>query len=238
MASDDARRWTPRTADRAPASVQTVEAVIRARLSTALGGWRGSVETALPTVAFVGAWVWRHDVTVAVAASAVVALVLLASRLVARQTPRYVLSAVAATAVAAFFALRSGRAEDAFLPGILASAAWGAGALVSVVARWPVVGFVVGGRRPEHGRRPVRLATRPRAGAGLPAAHDGARRSLRAAGRGHAADVPRRRGDPAGHRQARAGLAGLPRCGRRHGADPGAGQHPAAPVPAVADAQA
>ena len=59
------------------------------------------------------------------AASAVVALVLLVSRLVARQTPRYVLSAVAATAVAAFFALRSGRAEDAFLPGILASAALG-----------------------------------------------------------------------------------------------------------------
>jgi len=135
--------------DRAPASVQTVEAVIRARLSTALGGWRGSVETALPTVAFIGAWVWRHDVTLAVAASAVVALVLLAARLVARQTPRYVLSAVAATAVAAFFALRSGRAEDAFLPGILASAAWGAGALVSVVARWPVIGFVVGAGDPN-----------------------------------------------------------------------------------------
>jgi hypothetical protein len=130
-------------------SLETAEEVIRARLSAALGGIRGSVETALPTVAFVGAWVWRHDVTTAVAASAVVVLVLLVSRLVARQTTRYVLSAVAATAVAAFFALRSGRAQDAFLPGILTSAAWGAAALVSVLARWPVVGFVVAAGDPQ-----------------------------------------------------------------------------------------
>jgi hypothetical protein len=147
VATDD------RTAAPAPVadtrSLETVEEVIRARLSAALGGIRGSVETALPTVAFVGAWVWRHDVTTAVAASAVVVLVLLVSRLVARQTTRYVLSAVAATAVAAFFALRSGRAQDAFLPGILTSAAWGAAALVSVLARWPVVGFVVAAGDPQ-----------------------------------------------------------------------------------------
>ncbi len=136
-------------------TVETVEEVIRARLSAARGGIRGSVETALPTVAFVAAWVWRHDVRTAVAASAVVALVLLVSRLVARQTPRYVLSAVAATAVAAFFALRSGRAEDAFLPGILASAGWGAAALVSVIARWPVVGFVVAAGDPRLGDDPL-----------------------------------------------------------------------------------
>ena len=160
-------------------TVETVEEVIRARLSAALGGIRGSVETALPTVAFIAAWVWRHDVRTAVAASAVVALVLLVSRLVARQTPRYVLSAVAATAVAAFFALRSGRAEDAFLPGILASAGWGAAALVSVIARWPVVGFLVAAGRPPPGRRPARVAARPGPGAGVPAADDGPGRALR-----------------------------------------------------------
>jgi hypothetical protein len=135
--------------------VETVEDIIRARLSAVLGGIRGSVETALPTVAFVAAWVWRHDVRTAVAASAVVALVLLVSRLVARQTPRYVLSAAATTAVAAFFALRSGRAEDAFLPGILASAGWGAAALVSVIARWPVVGFIVAAGDPRMAEDPL-----------------------------------------------------------------------------------
>lgn len=123
--------------------VHTVETLIRERLSSVMGGARGSFETALPTVAFVAAWVWRHDVAIAVVASAAIVIILLIIRLATRQTPRYVLSAVFATAIAAFFALRSGKAEAAFLPGILTSAAWGAAALLSVVARWPIIGFIV-----------------------------------------------------------------------------------------------
>ena len=112
-----------------------------------------------------------------------------------RQTPRFVLSAVVATAIAAFFALRSGRAEDAFLPGILYSAAWGAGALVSVVVRWPLVGFVVGAGDPSMADDPfawrrdrglVRLCQR------LTLVLVGLYALRR---RGHAAAVPRRRGD-------------------------------------------
>jgi Protein of unknown function (DUF3159) len=133
----------------------TVESLIRERLSSALGGARGSLETALPTVAFVGAWVWRHDVRIAVGASVAIVLVLLIVRLATRQTPRYVLSAVFATAIAAFFALRSGKAEAAFLPGILMSAAWGAAALFSVLVRWPIVGFLVAAGDPKMAEDPT-----------------------------------------------------------------------------------
>jgi len=148
--SDDTMTGSP-----AEATAHTVESLIRERLSSALGGARGSFETALPTVAFVGAWVWRHDVRSAVIASAVVVAILLVVRLAMRQTPRYVLSAVFATAVAAFFALRSGRAEAAFLPGILTSAAWGAGSLLSVVVRWPLVGFIVAAGDPRMAQDPA-----------------------------------------------------------------------------------
>ena len=137
------------------ATAHTVESLIRERLSSALGGARGSFETALPTVAFVGAWVWRHDVKSAVIASAAIVAILLVVRLAMRQTPRYVLSAVFATAVAAFFALRSGRPEAAFLPGILTSAAWGAGSLLSVVVRWPLVGFIVAAGDPQMAQDPT-----------------------------------------------------------------------------------
>ena len=136
-------------------TAHTVESLIRERLSAALGGARGSFETALPTVAFVGAWTWRHDVKVAVIASGVIVLLLLMVRLATRQTPRYVLSAVVATAVAAFFALRSGRPEAAFLPGILTSAAWGAGSLLSVAVRWPLVGFIVAAGDPQMAQDPT-----------------------------------------------------------------------------------
>ena len=137
------------------ATAHTVESLIRERLSAAVGGARGSFEAALPTVAFVGAWTWRHDVKIAVIASGVIVLVLLVVRLATRQTPRYVLSAIIATAVAAFFALRSGRPEAAFLPGILTSAAWGAGSLLSVVVRWPLVGFIVAAGDPQMAQDPT-----------------------------------------------------------------------------------
>jgi Protein of unknown function (DUF3159) len=148
--SDDVVTAAPTGADG-----HTVESLIRERLSAAMGGARGSFETALPTVAFVAAWTWRHDVKTAVFASAAIVLILLVVRLATRQTPRYVLSAVFATAVAAFFALRSGRAEAAFLPGILASAGWGVGSLLSVVVRWPLVGFIVAAGDPRMAEDPT-----------------------------------------------------------------------------------
>jgi len=133
----------------------TVETLIRERLSSALGGARGSFETALPTVAFVVAWVWTQDVIIAVGASVAIVLTLLVVRLVMHQTPRYVLSAVFATAIAAFFALRSGKAEAAFLPGILMSAGWGVATLISVLVRWPVVGFMVAAGDPKMAEDPT-----------------------------------------------------------------------------------
>lgn len=110
---------------------------------------------ALPTVAFVVGWTWQRDVKVAVGASAVIVLTLLIVRLATRQTPRYVLSAVFATAIAAYFALRSGKAEDAFLPGILTNAAWAVGSLFSVVIRWPIIGFMVAAGDPQMAQDPT-----------------------------------------------------------------------------------
>lgn len=138
-----------------PAAGTTVEELIRHRLSTALGGWRGSVETALPTVAFVVLWVWRQELMTAIVASVVVTVILAVLRVVQRQSLQYVLSAVFPTAIAAFFALRSGRAQDAFLPGIIWNAVMLAVATVSVVVRWPLVGFMVGAGDPRMADDPV-----------------------------------------------------------------------------------
>jgi hypothetical protein len=132
-----------------PAGATTVEEVVRHRLAEGVGGVRGSVEAALPTVAFVVAWSATHDVRTSLGAAAVLVVVALLARLAQRQTPKFALSSLAALAIAAFFALRSGRAEDAFLPGILYSCALLAVSLLSVVTRWPMVGFIVGATHPE-----------------------------------------------------------------------------------------
>ncbi len=132
-----------------PAGATTVEEVVRHRLAEGVGGLRGSVEAALPTVAFVVVWSVTKDVKASLGAAAICVLLALAARLAQRQTPRFALGSLAALAIAAFFALRSGRAEDAFLPGILYSCALLAVSLLSVVTRWPMVGFIVGAAHPE-----------------------------------------------------------------------------------------
>lgn len=133
-----------------PAGATTVEEVVRHRLAEGVGGLRGSIEAAVPTIAFVVVWTATKDVRTSLIAAAVCVLLALVVRLAQRQTPRYALSSLVALAVAAFFALRSGRAQDAFLPGILYSAALLVVSVLSVVTRWPMVGFVVGAAHPEE----------------------------------------------------------------------------------------
>ena len=134
----------PLALGRGPEGATTVEEVVRARLKESVGGLRGSLEAALPTVAFVLVWSLTHAVRPSLGAAAVVVVVALVGRLATRQSPRFALGSLVALAIAAAFALRSGRAEDAFLPGILYSCGLLAVTLLSVVTRWPMVGFLVG----------------------------------------------------------------------------------------------
>ena len=155
MATDPGAVPETRVGAHPASSTHTVEEVIRHRLSTTLGGWRGSLETALPTVAFVMAWVTRQDLPTALVAAGAVTVVLAGVRLAQRQSVQFVLQAVVPTAIAAFFALRSGRAEDAFLPGIIWNAVMGAVAVLSVVTRWPLVGFMVAAGDPDLADDPL-----------------------------------------------------------------------------------
>ena len=107
------------------AAYVTVEELLRARLSAAIGGWRGALESAIPTIAFVVIWTVTQEVRPAVIAAGAALVVLAVLRLLRKETLRFLLYAAVAVAVAAFFALRSGRAEDAFLPGMIQTAAVG-----------------------------------------------------------------------------------------------------------------
>ncbi|MGD8149749.1 DUF3159 domain-containing protein [Ornithinimicrobium sp. Y1694] len=134
----------------------TVEQVIRRRISDALGGWYGSLETAVPTIAFVVTWLILDDVQLAVAAAAVLLIVLAVIRgFFVGGSWRFLGSAVVATALAAFFALRSGQAQDAFLPGIITSGLYAVGAVVSILTRWPLLGFVVALGDPNYTSQPT-----------------------------------------------------------------------------------
>ena len=118
---------------------------MRYQLAQSLGGVRGMLEAALPFVAFTIAWVIGRQLYPGPR----------------RGTRRWLrcwpwsgwpsgsrsatsLTAVFPTAIAAFVATRTGRAEDVFLPGILYNGALALLSLFTVAVRRPLVGFVIG----------------------------------------------------------------------------------------------
>jgi hypothetical protein len=143
----------------------TVEELLRARLSVAIGGWRGALESAIPTVAFVVLWTVTQDVRTAVLAAGAALVVLAALRLLRKETLRFLLYAAVAVAVAAFFALRSGRAEDAFLPGMIQTAVVGLLFAVTNLVRWPLFGFLISAADPELSDATTRLKASSKRGA-------------------------------------------------------------------------
>ncbi|MEV0994876.1 DUF3159 domain-containing protein [Nonomuraea sp. NPDC050202] len=122
----------------------TVEAAVRAQLAKALGGVRGIIEAAVPTIAFTLSWITTEDLKLSLIISVSLAVVLLVVRVVQRSTPQFVINSLIGIAIGAFFASRSGDAKDYFLPGILYNAGYAVAMLISIVTRWPVVGFLIG----------------------------------------------------------------------------------------------
>jgi Protein of unknown function (DUF3159) len=125
-------------------AADTVERVVREQLAVALGGFRGSLETAIPTVAFTITYVVSHALRPSLIVGIGAAAVLVVVRAIQRSPMRYVLNSLFGILIAAVFAARSGHAKDAFLPGIVTNAAYAAAMIVSIATRWPVVGFLVG----------------------------------------------------------------------------------------------
>lgn len=112
-------------------------------LAKAIGGPLGIAESALPATAFVVASTASGgDTTLAAVVAVALALVLTVARLARGQTVQYALSGLIGVAFAAFVAARTGKAENFFLPGLLANAAYGSALAASIAVRRPIAGYV------------------------------------------------------------------------------------------------
>jgi hypothetical protein len=133
----------------------TVEELIRARLIDAVGGVRGSVESALPLLGYVVAWSATKDLRLSFAVAGGLCLLLGLVALVQRRRLRFVAYGLLGVAVAAFFVRLTGRAEGAFLPGILKNVGLAALYAVTNALRWPAVGFLAGVADPDFDKDPL-----------------------------------------------------------------------------------
>lgn len=155
------------------ASTETVEAVVRHQLAQALGGRRGMVEAAVPTIAFTVLWLTTRELNLALAVSVSAAVVLLVVRLVQRSTVQFVVNALVGIGIGWLFVARSAASggseqEQAlayFLPGILYNTGYTVVLALTCLIGWPIVGFMVGSVTGDptawhRDKQVVRLCTR------------------------------------------------------------------------------
>ena len=106
------------------------------------GGPRDWVDSMVPPIAFFVATrvgELRTAVYVALGAAGVMVLV----RLVRRETLRHAFSGVFGVLIAAYFAARTGKPENFFLPGIIINVVYGFGFLISAAVGHPLVGIIM-----------------------------------------------------------------------------------------------
>lgn len=124
----------------------------RALLERAIGGWRGMIDSGLPSAVFIVVYAvagTRPDLadrrlSLSLWAAGIVAVLIALLRLVRRESLQQVFAGLVGVGVSAFVAARTGQAEDYFLPGLLTNVAYGLALLVSVLVGWPLIGVAVG----------------------------------------------------------------------------------------------
>lgn len=115
-------------------------------LGALLGGRRGALDATAPAVAFVLAWLLSgRSLTWGAGAAVAVGAVVAAVRWRRGGRPLAALLGLLGVAVAALIALRTGRAADFFLAQLLSNVASALVWTISIVARWPLLGVIVGG---------------------------------------------------------------------------------------------
>ena len=112
---------------------------------SAMGGWRGILESVLPSLAFVVLFTIRPEpLILSLGVSVGLAAVFTIIRLLQKSPPSAALGGLIAAVAAAALALWTGRGADNFVPGLITNAAYGTVILVSALIGWSLIGLAVG----------------------------------------------------------------------------------------------
>jgi hypothetical protein len=127
--------------DATPEPRAALRETYRKQMLDGIGGWTGTVITAIPPVVFVVVNA-LSSLRPAIMAAVGTALVLATYRLARRQSVQQALTGLFAVVVAAVIAARTGQARGYFLLGIWSSFAYATAFGLSAIVRRPIVGLL------------------------------------------------------------------------------------------------
>lgn len=117
-------------------------------LAQAIGGWRGALDSGLPSVAFLAVYFANHrNLKLGLIVAVTVSLILAVVALFQRKSIQQVISGLFGVALSAFITAKTGHAQNFFLPGIIRNGLIGVVCVVSIVLKRPVLGYVISGMR-------------------------------------------------------------------------------------------
>ena len=124
-----------------PAEVRA-EAVL---LERAIGGWRGVIDSGLPTAVFVISYVvTSRNLRTSLIAAIVAGVLIVIWRLIRREKLGQVAAGFVGLAFSAWWASRNDNASDIYLPGMLTNLGYGMAFFISIIVRWPLLGIAMG----------------------------------------------------------------------------------------------
>ena len=113
-------------------------------LDKVLGGWRGLVDSALPSLLFVVIFVVQKDLNLALITSVVAGVILLVIRLFEKKSLTQVIGGFFGLLFSVFLTWRTNDASNFFLTGIITNLVYGIVLFISLIVRRPLLGYLVG----------------------------------------------------------------------------------------------
>jgi len=113
-------------------------------LDKALGGWRGLVDSALPSLLFVVIFVVQNNLHLALITSVVTGVILLIIRLIERKSLTQIVGGFFGLLFSVFLTWRTKDASNFFLTGIITNLVYGLALFISLIVKRPLLGYFVG----------------------------------------------------------------------------------------------
>jgi hypothetical protein len=113
-------------------------------LIAAIGGIRGIIESVLPGVAFLILFLTTHNLVLSVAIPVGLAIGFIIARAGAHSPTQSAIVGAVLLALAAVLTIVTGKPTTNFIPGMIINAIAVIVLIVSLIARWPLIGLIIG----------------------------------------------------------------------------------------------